>query len=241
MYGLKQASRQWNTKFSNIMKEGGYCQSQHDHSLFFKRDDACITLLVVYVDDIVITGSSESAIRTLREFLHSKLQLKDLGPLKYFLGIEVARSKRGIYLNQRKYALELILIQAWQVPDHLTHPWNKIRNSLALNLILLRIEVRALVLKTVYWADPHEYQRLVGRLIYLTITRPDICYAVQSPSQCMHAPKTSQLDAAIRVIKYIKKNPGQGILLQPSASVILTAYCDSDWVACPMTCRSVTG
>ncbi|XP_075515740.1 putative mitochondrial protein AtMg00240 [Primulina tabacum] len=89
--------------------------------------------------------------------------------------------------------------------------------------------------------NPGEYQCLVGRLIYLTITRPDICYAVQFLSQFMHAPKASHLDAAIRVVKYIKKNPGQGILFQPSTSLSLTAYCDSDWAACPMSRRSVTG
>ncbi|XP_073300553.1 uncharacterized protein [Primulina huaijiensis] len=83
LYRLKHASRQWNMKFSNIMVECGYCQSQHDHSLFFKHDDASITLLVVYVDDIVITGSSVTAIQELKKFLHSKLQLKDLGILKF--------------------------------------------------------------------------------------------------------------------------------------------------------------
>lgn len=89
-------------------------------------------------------------------------------------------------------------------------------------------------------SDPHEYQRLVGRLIYLTITRPDICYAIQSLIQFMHAPKTSYLEAALRVVKYIKKIPGQGLLFQPSASLTLTTYCDSDWATCPITRRSVT-
>lgn len=80
--------RQWNAKFSNIMLEAGYCQSQHDHSLFFKHNDTSITLLVVYVDDNVITESSVSTITSLKEFLHSKLQLKDLVISNIFLELK---------------------------------------------------------------------------------------------------------------------------------------------------------
>lgn len=108
LYGLKQASRQWNHKFTIVMEVAGYKQSQHAHSLFIKHDSSCITLLLVYVDDIIITGSNTLAIESLKNFLQSKFQLHDLGSPKYFLGIEIARSKHGIYLTQRKYALELI-------------------------------------------------------------------------------------------------------------------------------------
>lgn len=108
LYGLKQASRQWNKKFAGVMTEAGYKQSQHDHSLFICRNDHSVTLLVVYVDDIIITGDNMDVIATLKKFLHSKLELQELGILKYFLGIEIARSTKGIFLNQRKYALELV-------------------------------------------------------------------------------------------------------------------------------------
>lgn len=240
LYGLKKASRQWNTKFSNVMIEGGLCRSQHDHLLFFKHDTS-ITLLVVYVDDIVITGSCVEAIDNLKLFFHSKLQLKDFGPHKYFLGIEVARSKEGIYLNQRKYALDLIA-DTWVTcakPFDMPMEQNKKFTSHELDSIMQQGHNNASADPSL--ADPSEYQRLVGRLIYLTITRLDICFAVQSLSQFMHAPETSHLDAAIRVVKYIKGNPGQGIILQTSAYLYLTAYRDSDWAACPMSRRYVTG
>lgn len=108
------------------MLEAGFKQSQHDHSLFLLHDSICITLLIVYVDDIIITGSSEAAITHLKQFLHPKLQLRDLGTLRYFLGIEIARSKEGIYLNQRKYSLELFSEAGLWEQNHLMHHLNNI-------------------------------------------------------------------------------------------------------------------
>ncbi|XP_019263121.1 PREDICTED: uncharacterized protein LOC109240895 isoform X2 [Nicotiana attenuata] len=89
--------------------------------------------------------------------------------------------------------------------------------------------------------DAGEYQRLVGRLLYLTMTRPDISFAVQTLSQYMHSPKQSHLDAAKRVVKYVKNAPGQGLLLPSPGDGTLKAYCDADWGACLQTRRSVTG
>ncbi|XP_019226234.1 PREDICTED: uncharacterized protein LOC109207715 [Nicotiana attenuata] len=85
------------------------------------------------------------------------------------------------------------------------------------------------------------YQKLIGKLLYLTITRPDISFAVQVLSQFMQHPKESHMEAALRVVKYVKGNPGLEILLKGGATDKLTAYCDSDWAACPNNRRSVTG
>lgn len=85
------------------------------------------------------------------------------------------------------------------------------------------------------------YQRLLGRLLYLTNTRPDIMFAVQHLSQFMHRPKNSHLEAAIWVVRYIRKSPGQGILLSAASKLQMVSFCDSDWASCPMSRRSVTG
>lgn len=90
-------------------------------------------------------------------------------------------------------------------------------------------------------SNPSSYQRLIGRLIYLTITRPDICYAVQVLSQFMHSPKKSHLLAALRILGYIKQTPGLGLFLSSSNDLQLSAYCDSDWASCPMSRKSTTG
>ena len=99
LYGLKQSPRAWFDRFSSVVKKFGLIQSKYDHSMFYQHTDVGMILLVVYVDDIVITGSNALGISSLKAFLNSHFQTKDLRPLKYFLGIEVMRSKKGILLT----------------------------------------------------------------------------------------------------------------------------------------------
>ncbi|XP_061338519.1 uncharacterized mitochondrial protein AtMg00810-like [Gastrolobium bilobum] len=89
--------------------------------------------------------------------------------------------------------------------------------------------------------DPTRYRRIVGRLVYLTITRPELSYAVRTLSQFLQHPLQEHYDAALRVLRYIKGNPGQGLLLRSNCDLLLRAYCDSDWASCPITRRSITG
>jgi hypothetical protein len=99
LYGLKQSPRAWFGKFSQSMKNYGFKQSQADHTLFLKCDRGKLTALIVYVDDMVVTGNDEEGIRRLRDYLAKEFEMKDLGALRYFLGIEVARSRHGIFLS----------------------------------------------------------------------------------------------------------------------------------------------
>ena len=108
LYGLKQSPRAWFGKFTSAMKKFGYTQSNSDHTLFLKKRKDRITCLIIYVDDMVITGDDTDEIQILKERLSGEFDMKDLGNLKYFLGIEVLRSKRGIFISQRKYILDLL-------------------------------------------------------------------------------------------------------------------------------------
>jgi len=109
LYGLKQSPRAWFGKFSSIVQKFGLRRSKADHSVFYKHTSPgkCI-YLIVYVDDIVIIGNDTAGISQLKEHLCRHFQTKDLGSLKYFLGIEVAQSKDGVVISQRKYALEIL-------------------------------------------------------------------------------------------------------------------------------------
>ena len=108
LYGLRQTSRQWYAKLLATILQLGFTQSQSDHSLFVYTKGTLFIALLVYVDDIVITGNDPTCVAALKSLLDHKFGIKDLGSLKYFLGLEIARSEKEISVNQRKYALEVL-------------------------------------------------------------------------------------------------------------------------------------
>ncbi|CAM8877406.1 unnamed protein product [Rhodiola kirilowii] len=154
--------------------------------------------LLVYVDDVIITGTSSAMIQTVKDFIHDLFKIKDLGHLKYFLGFEAARSDEGLFLNQRKYALDLIYeagllaCKPSKVPMDSKH-----KLSLSTSPVLEDI--------------PAPYRRLVGQLIYLTNTWPNLAYSIHILSQFMHQPNQDQLNAAHKVLRYLKRAPAQGL------------------------------
>ncbi|GJZ53229.1 ribonuclease H-like domain-containing protein [Tanacetum coccineum] len=194
LYGLKQAPMQWNEKICVVLLENGFKQSKSYYSLFIKSDKDIFVALLVYVDDIVITGNKIEEVNKCKQFLKTKFQIKDLGILKYFLGIEVLKTKQGLCLSQRKYCLELLSEYG----------------LLSCKPYLIPIESKLIITdKPMHKKDKPlknitEYQKLLGKLIYLTHTRPNISYAVHSLSQFMHSPLNSHLKLALRILKYLK-------------------------------------
>ncbi|RVW22670.1 Retrovirus-related Pol polyprotein from transposon TNT 1-94 [Vitis vinifera] len=156
--------------------------------------------LVVYVDDIVITGSDQDGIQKLKQHLFTHFQTKDLGKLKYFLGIEIAQSSSGVVLSQRKYALDILEETGMLDCKPVDTPMDP-------NVKLVPGQGEPL-------GDPGRYRRLVGKLNYLTITRPDISFPVSVVSQFLQSPCDSHWDAVIRILRYIKSTPGQGVLYE---------------------------
>ena len=108
LYGLKQASRQWYAKLTSCILDFGFSQSKADYSLFIKSTDNSFIALLVYVDDIIVASDSLDSIDVLKVFLNDHFKIKDLGILRYFLGIEVARSPQGIHICHRKYVLDIL-------------------------------------------------------------------------------------------------------------------------------------
>lgn len=182
--------------------------------------------ILVYVDDFVLAGNDLQAINKFKEQLSKCFHMKDLGKLKYFLGIEVSRGQDGFCLSQRKYALDIITeagligCKPSAVPIELNHKLATVSSPI--------------------FGNPEQYRRLVGRFIYLSLTRPDLSYAVHILSQFMKAPLVAHWEAALRLVRYLKGTPAQGILLRSDSELSLDAYCDSDYNACPITRRSLS-
>nr|GEV11240.1 putative reverse transcriptase, RNA-dependent DNA polymerase [Tanacetum cinerariifolium] len=175
LYGLKQSPRAWFGRFTLAMKKYGYKQSNSDHTLFVRHKGDRVTCLIIYVGDMIITGFDESEINKLKEGLCAKFEIKNLGNLRYFLGIEVMRSPHGIFICQKKYILDL-LAETWMI-DCKPADTPMITNQ------KLFMKTKAKL------ANRDRYKRMVRKLIYLSHTRPDIAYAVGVVSQFMHQPQ----------------------------------------------------
>ncbi|XP_019190136.1 PREDICTED: uncharacterized protein LOC109184576 [Ipomoea nil] len=227
LYGLKQTPRCWFAKLVTALKGYGFLQSYSDYSLFtFTRGGIQINVLV-YVDDLIISGNDSAALKTFKAYLSDCFHMKDLGTLKYFLGIEVARSASVLFLCQRKYTLDIISKAGLLGAKPVSVP---IKQNHKLGLASGPI-----------FSNPAAYWGLVGRLIYLAVTRPDLAYSVHVLSQSMQEPHDKHWEAALRVVRYLKGTPDQGILLRADTDLTLQGWCDSDWAACPITRRSLTG
>ncbi|GAU27524.1 hypothetical protein TSUD_147180 [Trifolium subterraneum] len=192
-----------------------------------KTDGSVFLTILVYVDDLVIAGNDSFACTKFKKYLSDCFHMKDLGVLKYFLGLELARGSSGMFICQQKYTLDILDecgilgCKPSAFPMEQNH-----RLALATGPP---------------FSDPSRYRRLVGRLIYLTITRPEITYSVHILSQFMQEPLQAHWEAAMRVLRYLKSSPGQGIILPKENNLELVGFCDSDWAACPLTRRSISG
>lgn len=176
---------------------------------------------------MIITGDDGDEIVQLKKYLATEFEIKELGDLKYFLGIEVARSDQGICLSQRKYVLDLLTetgmlaCKPVETPIEQNHKLGEYPSDVPTN--------------------KERYQRIVGRLIYLSHTRPDIAYAVSVVSQFMHAPSERHMNAVVRIIKYLKNAPGKGIMFCKHSHLDVEGYTDADWGGSQIDKRSTSG
>ncbi|XP_042939365.1 uncharacterized protein LOC122274389 [Carya illinoinensis] len=168
----------------------------------------------VYVDDIVITGMDSALITQLQHHLQASFHMKDLGPLTYFLGLEVHTDPSGIFLNQHIYTQDHITLASLQDTSYVDTP-------LEVNTKYRQEEGDLL-------SDYTMYRQLVGSLNYLTITRPDISFVVQQVSQFMQAPRHLHLPAVLHIIRYLRGCPSRGMFFPISTHLRLVAYSDVD-------------
>uniref|UniRef100_A0A2N9GH47 Integrase catalytic domain-containing protein n=1 Tax=Fagus sylvatica TaxID=28930 RepID=A0A2N9GH47_FAGSY len=226
IYGLKQAPRAWFESFTSQLLHLGFLASNADSSLFVYKNKSVIAYLLLYVDDIVLTSNTPSYLDHLIHQLSSVFYLKDLGPLHYFLGLQVTRSSSGLFLNQAKYAHDLL-----KKHNMLTSKPAKSPSCPNTRLSLHEGDLLP---------DPHAYRSLVGALHYLTFTRPDISFSVHQVCQYMSAPTSVHLAAAKRILRYLQGTLNHGIAFTPGP-LHLSAYTDADWAGDPNDRHSTSG
>ncbi|KAK2396286.1 hypothetical protein QL285_057944 [Trifolium repens] len=203
-----------------------HCEA--DHSVFTKCSSSNKYIyLVVYVDDIVITVDDNEGINALKQHLFQNFQTKDLGPLRYFLGIEVAQSKSGIAISQRKYALDILEETGLTYCKPVDTPMDP--------------NVKLLPNQGEPYSDPGRYRRLVGKLNYLTMTRPGISFPVSVVSQFLNSPCDNHWNAVIQILKYIKGSPGKGLVFTDRGNTNIIGYSDADWAGDASDRRSTSG
>ena len=227
LYGLKQAPRAWFQRFSSFLLTLGFSCSRADTSLFVFHQQSSLIYLLLYVDDIIVTGNNPSLLDSFTRKLHSEFATKDLGSLSYFLGLEASPTPDGLFISQLKYARD-ILTRAQLLDSKPVHT--------------PMVVSQHLTVAGSPFSNPTLYRSLVGALQYLTITRPDIAHVVNSVSQFLHAPTIDHFLAVKRILRYVKGTLHFGLTFRPSTiPSALVAYSDADWAGYPDTRRSTSG
>lgn len=215
LYGLKQSPMVWFERFNSIVKKVGYNQEQSDQMMFFKHSsDRKIVILVIYVDNIILTTNDEAKMINLNNALSREFEIKNLGALRYFLSIEVARISSEISVSQWKYVFDLLeeigMVECRPVDTPMEHN-GKLNDE----------EENPLVAKG-------QYQRLVGKLIYLSHTKLDIAFPISVISRFMQTPIEEHLSTIHRILRYLKLTPGKGLFFGKSTRKGIEVYSNAN-------------
>ncbi|GJX83235.1 ribonuclease H-like domain-containing protein [Tanacetum coccineum] len=226
LYGLKQAPRAWFQRFAGYATRAGFYHSRCDSSLFIYRQGSQVAYLLIYVDDIILTASCPALLQQIIGSLNNEFDMTDLGVLNYFLGISADRTPTGLFLSQKKYALQLFE-RAHMVTCNLSRTPIDTESKLGPEGVSIQ--------------DPTLYRSLARGLQYLIFTRPDLSYAVQQICLYMHDPREPHFAALKRILRDVRGTVDFGLQLYVSATTSLVGYTDADWAGCPSTRRSTSG
>jgi histone deacetylase 1/2 len=229
IYGLKQSPRAWYSRLSERLLQLGFKASKADTSLFVFTQGGVQLYMLVYVDDIVIAGSSPVAIDRLVAALSASFPIKDLGALDFFLGLEASCNSGGMSLTQRKYALDLLHRVNMENCNSASTP-------LATGEKLSRDSGHVLGTN-----NATRYRSVVGGLQYLTLTRPDISFAVNKVCQFLSQPTEVHWEAVKRILRYVKGTINTGLQFRRSPSTGISVFTDADWAGYVDDRRSTGG
>ncbi|GJS08191.1 putative ribonuclease H-like domain-containing protein [Tanacetum coccineum] len=226
LYGLHQAPRAWYETLANYLLGNGFKRGKIDQTLFIKKQKGDILLVQVYVDDIIFGSTNKELCTGFEKLMKDKFQMSSMGELTFFLGLQVQQKEDGIFISQDKYVAEILKkfnytdVKSASTPVDLEKPLVKDGDADDV--------------------DVHLYRSMIGSLMYLTTSRPDIMFAVCACARFQVTPKTSHLLAVKRIFRYLKGKPTLGLWYSRDSPFELVAYTDSDYAGATQDRKSTT-
>ena len=227
LYGLKQAPRSWYGRIDAHLISLGFEKCLSEFTLYVKKTDVGIVIVSLYVDDLLMTGRSKELIEEFKGGMKEAFEMTDLGKMSFFLGMQVQQDRGEVFVSQEKYAKEILRKFKMEECKPIATPMNqkeKFSNEDGADKV-----------------DEKLYKSLIGCLMYLTATRPNITYAVSLLSRYMHCASEIHFKAAKRILRYIKGTIGYGVKFQPVKDFSLYGYSDSDWAGSNDDMKSTSG
>ncbi|KAJ9546418.1 hypothetical protein OSB04_018961 [Centaurea solstitialis] len=227
LYGLKQAPRAWYDTLSTFLLSKGFVRGKIDSTLFLKKYPKHILLVQIYVDDIIFGSTNPKLCEKFELLMKSEYKMSMMGELTFFLGLQIKQFEKGIFINQGKYVHEMLkkldLTSCTPMKTPMAPPLSLDKDSKG---------------KPV---DVTLYRGMIGSLLYLTASHPDIMYSTCLCARYQAEPKESHLTALKRIFRYLKGTPNLGLWYSKDSGFDLTAYSDSDFARCKIDRKSTTG
>ncbi|CAJ2641499.1 unnamed protein product [Trifolium pratense] len=227
LYGLKQAPRAWYSKIEAYFGQEKFEKCPDEHTLFVKQDEGNILIVSLYVDDLIYTGNNSEMFEDFKHSMKKRFAMTDLGQMRYFLGVEVTQDKYGIFINQQKYAKEILSRFEMGMCNIVSSP-------IVPGCKLSKDENGKQV-------DATKYKQIVGCLMYLLASRPDLAFSVCLIARYMDKPTDMHLTAAKRILRYLKGIMSLGILYKRGSELQLQGWTDSDYAGDIDDRRSTSG
>ncbi|KAI3498732.1 hypothetical protein L1887_09191 [Cichorium endivia] len=213
LYGLRQAPRAWNVRLDKTLKQLGFQRCPQEHAVYKRKKPNSLLIVGVYVDDLIVTGTSEQEVEFFKKQMKQDFDMSDLGELSFYLGIEVQQSKDKFTISQGGYAKRILQVAGMEDCNPAKYPMEP-------KMPLTKDEGGVPVNAT-------KYRCLVGSLRYLTHSRPDLSYSVGIVSRYMETPKESHLKAVKHILRYIKGTVDYGLVYRKGGSGKLVGFSDS--------------
>ncbi|GJZ67589.1 putative ribonuclease H-like domain-containing protein [Tanacetum coccineum] len=227
LYGLHQAPRAWYETLSTYLLDNRFQRGQIDKTLFIKRVKGDILLVQVYVDDIIFGSTRNEMCTEFEKMMHKKFQMSSMGELTFFLGLQVTQKDDGIFISQDKYVDEILKKFSFSTVKTASPHMETLKP------LLKDAEAEDV--------DVHIYRSMIGSLMYLIASRPDIMFAVCACARFQVTPKVSHLHAVKRIFRYLKGQPKLGLWYPKDSPFDLEAYTDSDYAGASLDRKSTTG